>query len=145
MIEKPDREKMREKAQVAFDRHPDLKTGDKISEQLQRYMNSMPPSVCLQLLDQIDELEARLATEREAGYREAISLLQSSKAREYSSSCKSLSGLPPIGYDYGMWLETFLDRMKPKPGQTVCAHGNQEPMPEEFEKVFKENWKDILA
>lgn len=94
------------------------------------------------------ELEARLATERRSGYLAALSdaraaVLREQNYREYRQdqdgsgvgACKEI-----IGY-----LNVLGRAQLIKPGQTVCAHGNPEPMPEEFEKVFKENWKDILA
>jgi hypothetical protein len=133
MIEKPDREKMREKAETALRgewRHvvhgfddlveftPMKDYSGELTPANAAHIVAFQPQAALQLLDQIDELEARLTTEREAGFRGAIDLL-----RSYEATCSTI----PFPAMHAQWLENKL-KENHKPGQTVCAHGNPEPM-----------------
>lgn len=81
MIEKPDREKMRAKAETALRREwrhvvhgfddlveftPMKDYSGELTPANAAHIVAFQPQAALQLLDQIDELEAMLATEREA-------------------------------------------------------------------------------
>lgn len=80
MIEKPDREKMRESLRKKV-----LEVG---------FRAALTPEVTLQLLDQIDELEARLATEREAGYMEAVDILKADSANDHFMEYRTKKQFP---------------------------------------------------